>query len=151
MLPSFTKPNDTSYSDATMASYLKSLDDNNVIVESPNYDNDTNAYINKSAPYWNSKAIYPLSQGLIIADQIGASTYKASFIKKLEYVLSDWFTYDTTKPLRDKDANHAGDRYFYYDDTWGTLYFSDGAFNTAGELSDHHFTHEEKPWQRSRP
>jgi len=141
MLPSFTKPSDSGYSATTMTSYLQSLDDHNVIVESPNYDNDTNDYINKSAPYWNSKAIYPLSQGLVIADQIGASDYKASFIKKLEYVLSDWFTYDTSKPVRDKDSNHAGDRYFYYDDTWGTLYFSDGAFNTAGELSDHHFTH----------
>lgn len=141
MLPSFTLPSDASYSAATTKEYLESLDANNVIDETPDYSNDNNNYINKSAPYWNGKALYPLSQGLIVASQTGNDDLKNSFISKLEYVLGDWFNYDATKPLRDEGTNQPGDRYFYYDDVWGTLYFSDGAFSTAGELSDHHFTH----------
>ncbi len=123
-----------------MKEYLSFLDENNV-PGVRNYDNDTNAYINKSAPYWNAKALYPLAQGLFIAEQLGESALSLSFKDKLRTVLADWYSYDATIPARDESANQAGDRYFYYNSEYGALTFSDDEFNTSGELSDHHFTH----------
>ncbi|OHE42118.1 MAG: hypothetical protein A2Y16_00310 [Tenericutes bacterium GWF2_57_13] len=124
MLPGFTLPEDATFSAATVASYLADLDSRTEIA-------DTENFLNAEGPYWNSKALYPLAQGTIIADQIGDATLRDGFIAKLEYLLEDWFTYDG-----DTDP-----KYLYYNRAWGSVYYSDNTFNTAGELSDHSFTH----------
>ena len=33
------------------------------------------------------------------------------------------------------------ERYLYYNEAWGTVYYSNNDFNTASEMSDHSFTH----------
>lgn len=131
ILPSFTLPTASTFDRTTMVSYLKKLD--SALVSDGTYDSevDDKDYLDNTAPYWNSKALYPLSQGLIIADQLSESTLKQSFIDKIELVLTDWFTYSGTE---DK-------RFLYYNDTWGSLYYSDDTFSTGSRLTDHHFTH----------
>lgn len=123
-----------------MKGMLEKLDEDNVPGKR-HFDNDSNSYINKSAPYWNAKSLYPLSIGLSLAEQMGEEGLSSSFKSKLESVLSDWLSYDPNAPKKDQGLDQAGDRYFHYDSSYGALYFSDGEFNTASELSDHHFTH----------
>ena len=86
VLPAMTHPNNEAFSTQSMTGYLNDLDTRNQI-------NDPDNFLNHEAPYWNGKAIYPLAQGIIIADQIGDEGLKANFIAKLRYVLTDWFTY----------------------------------------------------------
>ncbi len=124
LLPAMTLPTNSEFSEANMISYLNDLDTRTEIT-------DTENFLNEDDPYWNSKALYPLAQGIIIADQLGNTTLKATFIEKLRYLLSDWFTFSSTS---DK-------RYLYYNETWGSVYYSNNDFNTASELSDHAFTH----------
>ncbi len=124
LLPGFTTPTDAGYSKSTVETYLADLDARTGIE-----DED---FLGSPAPYWNAKALYPMTQALIIADQIGNESYKTIFINKIKAVLVDWFTYD---------AGNTEDRYLYYNQKWGTMYYSNNDFNTAAELSDHHFTH----------
>ena len=124
ILPGFTLPDDATFSAATVAGYLADLDSRTEIADAENF-------LNAEGPYWNSKALYPLAQGTIIADQIGDATLRDGFVAKLEYLLEDWFTYD----------GDADPKYLYYNRAWGSVYYSDNTFNTAGELSDHSFTH----------
>ena len=124
VVPSYTLPTGGTFSEATMTNYLNSL---NQETDPMNPDN----FYNSPTPYWNSKATYPLSQGLLIADQLGNETLKATFISKLKEHLVDWFTFSSTED----------ERHLYYNDRWGTTYYSDNEFNTASEISDHSFTH----------
>lgn len=124
LVPAMPLPSNDEFDDFRMASDLAELDRNTKTDDMENFLNDT-------GPYWNGKAAYPLSQGLIIADQIGDETLKTRFIAKLRYLLVDWLTYD----------GQTDDRYFYQNDAWGTIYDSTNDFNTASELSDHRFTY----------
>ncbi len=87
-------------------------------------------YYNAPGPYWCSKALYPLGQGLIIADQMGLTSIKNTMKSRLKSLLVDWFTYSGND-----DA-----RWFYYDEAVGSLYYSVDNFSTNSRLSDHHFT-----------
>ena len=138
LLPSL--PLSESLDRAKLTEMLRVLDGDN-IPGIRHYDNSKNSYLNKSAPYWNAKSLYPLSMGLTYAKQLGEESLSASFQSKLKEVLSDWLTYDPSVPSRNEATDQAGDRYFYYDSSYGALNFSDGEFNTSSELSDHHFTH----------
>jgi len=124
LLPGYTLPNNDAYDHETMLSYLNDLDQRIDM-------SDMDHFINDEAPYWNGKALYPLAQGLIIADQIGNETLKASFIEKLRYILIDWYTY----------SDSSDDKYLYYNQAWGSVYYSNDEFGTASGLSDHSFTH----------
>ena len=124
VVPSYTLPTGDSFSQTTMKGYLDSLNEQ---TEPLNPDN----FYNSPTPYWNSKATYPLSQGLLIADQLGERDLKETFTLKLQQHLVDWFTY----------TNVNDERYLYHNDRWGTTYYSDNEFNTASEISDHSFTH----------
>jgi len=124
VLPAMTLPTNSEFSETDLTSYLTDLGTRTEI-------NDTENFLNDEGPYWNGKAIYPLAQGIIIADQMGNDALKAEFISKLRYVLADWFTYSST----------SDDRYLYYNEAWGTVYYSNNDFNTASEMSDHSFTH----------
>jgi endo-1,3(4)-beta-glucanase len=124
VLPGFTAPTSSDYDQATALLYLSKLDEGIDLL-------DEMDFINDEGPYWNSKAIYPLSQGIIIADQIGNDTLKQSYIDKLKYVLEDWFTV----------SGDDDEKYLYYNSVWGSTYYSNNDFNTAETLSDHSFTH----------
>lgn len=124
VVPALALPENSEFDESDMNGYLVDLDTRTSIDDQENFLND-------EGPYWNGKAIYPLAQGLIIADQIGDDTLKQSFISKLRYLLEDWFTYSST----------VDEKYLYYNEEWGTVYYSNNDFNTATELSDHSFTH----------
>lgn len=124
LLPSYTLPQGSFFNATEAAGYLDEL-----LVET-NPENPDNFY-NDPAPYWNSKAIYPLAQGLIIASQLGDTQRKAQIQTRLRAILVDWFSY-----------SGSGDKkVLYYNSIWGTTYYSNNDFNTASELSDHAFTH----------
>jgi len=124
LLPGFTLPENTNFSSSTTKNYLEDLDSRTEIDDLSNFYND-------EGPYWNSKALYPLTQGLIAADQLNEEELKQSFIFKLRTLLSDWYTYSGTS---DK-------KYLYYNNAWGSVYYSNDDFGTATSLSDHSFTH----------
>ena len=124
MLPAMTLPTNDAFSPSYLSLYLSDLDNRTEIDDEDNFLND-------HGPYWNGKALYPLAQGLIMADQMGDEDLKLSFIAKLRYLLSDWYTY----------SSPSDERYLYYNEAWGTVYYSNNDFNTATELSDHSFTH----------
>lgn len=124
LLPAMTKPTNSEFSTTDMNTYLADL-------SSRNHINDTENFLNDEGPYWNSKALYPLAQGIVIADQIGNNTMRSELVNKLKYLLSDWYTFD----------GNTDKRYLYYNERWGSVYYSNNDFNTASELSDHAFTH----------
>ncbi len=124
LLPAMTLPKNSEFSTSDMTDYLSDLSEETLVT-------DTENFLNDEGPYWNSKAIYPLAQGIIIADQMGNDSLKVDLISKLKYVLTDWFTYSAS----------GDDRYLYYNEAWGSVYYSNNDFNTASELSDHAFTH----------
>jgi len=124
LLPGFTLPTDTAFDSTVAENYLNNLNSNIDVL-------DSSDFINYDGPYWNSKAMYPLAQGMIIADQLGLTTLRQDFVGKLEYVLEDWFTYSGT----------SDSKFLYYNNTWGSVYYSNDDFGTASSLSDHSFTH----------
>ncbi|TVP95403.1 MAG: hypothetical protein EA374_04075, partial [Acholeplasmatales bacterium] len=124
VIPAMPKPNDAAFSASTMRDYLQDLTTRTDL-------NDPMNFLNDPGPYWNSKALYPLSQGIIIADQIGEDTLKHELIGRLRFLLRDWFSY----------AGQTDTRYLFYNQNWGTVYYSNNDFRTATELSDHTFTH----------
>lgn len=124
LLPGFTLPDNNQFSSTQTISYLADLDSRTEISDSENF-------FNEEGPYWNSKALYPLSQGLIIADQLGEEALKLSFIEKLRYLLADWYTY----------SESTDEKFLYYNNDWGSVYYSNDDFGTASTLSDHSFTH----------
>jgi endoglucanase Acf2 len=124
LVPAMTLPTNQEFSELQMASYLVDLDLRTQTTDLSNFLND-------DGPYWNGKALYPLSQGLIIADQLNDNSLKQSFITKLRYLLTDWFTYSSAEDSK----------YLYYNERWGSVYYSNNDFNSATELSDHAFTH----------
>lgn len=149
VLPSFTLPSNSEFSNSRINDYLKMLDDstNQDLDKVYEENNDKRDYINSLDPYWNSKVLYPMSQALIISSQVGNKTYKTKFLNKLELLLSDWFTFSDNEVgnsnVHPNDVNNKipNGRYFYYNDTYGTLYPSVSGFGVNTELSDHHFTY----------
>ena len=124
LLPGYTLPDNDDFVSSQAVSYLIDLDTRIDM-------NDPDNFYNDEGPYWNSKALYPLSQGIIIADQLGEETLKLSLIGKLKFLLRDWYTY----------SGVSDDKYLYYNNTWGSVYYSNDDFATASTLSDHSFTH----------
>jgi len=124
LLPGFTTPSNSEFSTNSSIDYLVDLD-NRINI------NDPDDFINYEGPYWNSKAIYPLAQGIIIADQLGEQSLKESFIGKLKYVLEDWYTY----------TDSTDNKFLFYNQNWGGVYYSNDDFGTASHMSDHSFTH----------
>jgi endoglucanase Acf2 len=131
ILPSFTLPDDAAFSSSEAKSYLDSLiSDTTPGTVSLSWDENGKHYINAPGPYWNGKALYPLCQGLIISDQLGLTEYEATIKQRIRDLLTDWYTYSGTGDIR----------YLYYDQVWGSLYYSVDNFSTGSRLSDHHFT-----------
>jgi endoglucanase Acf2 len=131
LLPSFTLPSDSTFSSSTLETYISKVLADTVPGEVSLYwaDSDKN-FINSPGPYWCGKAIYPLCQAIIAADQASLSTDKSLLVARLKSLLVDWLTYSGT-----------GDkRWLYYDQIYGSMYYSSDNFSTNSRLSDHHFT-----------
>ena len=124
VVPSFTTPDVSSFSKTDMERYLTNLSSETLL-------SDTENFLNNETPYWNSKATYALAQGILIAQQLNLPNVVEEFSLKLSSHLTDWYTYS--------GANDT--RFLYYNQQWGTTYYSDNGFNTASEISDHSFTH----------
>ncbi|XFA99079.1 glycosyl hydrolase [Candidatus Izemoplasma sp. B36] len=124
LVPGYTLPDNLAFSSSDTVRYLESLDNDT-------QTNDFDNFYNDEGPYWNSKALYPLAQGIIIADQLGENNIAASLIGKLRSLLADWYTY----------SGSSDNRYLYYNNPWGSVYYSNNDFGTATGLSDHSFTH----------
>lgn len=131
LLPGFTLPGDATYSGDTLKTYLDKVLADTIPGDVSLYwaDSDKN-FINAPGPYWCGKAIYPLAQSIIAADQASLSDYKSQLVSRLKGILTDWFTYSGTS---DK-------RWLYYDQIYGSMYYSADNFSTNSRLSDHHFT-----------
>jgi endo-1,3(4)-beta-glucanase len=127
----FTLPGDATYSGDTLKTYLDKVLADTIPGDVSLYwaDSDKN-FINAPGPYWCGKAIYPLAQSIIAADQASLSDYKSQLVSRLKGILTDWFTYSGTS---DK-------RWLYYDQIYGSMYYSADNFSTNSRLSDHHFT-----------
>lgn len=124
MLPGYTLPTDSSFNTSKMEEYFASLDTN-----TNSTFGDSDEY--RKGPYWDAKTIYPLAQGVMMADQLGNASYKQKYLTKLENLLKDWFTYD----------GNNDESFLYFNEKYGTMYYSNNEFNTARYLNDHHFTH----------
>lgn len=131
LLPSFTLPSDSTFSKDDLETYIAKVLADTVPGEVSLYwsDSDKN-FINSPGPYWCSKAIYPLCQAIIAADQASLTADKALLVARLKGLLTDWLTYSGTS---DK-------RWLYYDQIYGSMYYSADNFSTNSRLSDHHFT-----------
>ena len=134
LLPGFTTPLGSDYNNELTLTYLAKLDETTAYDGYYDHDNKEqnpkDDCLDVNEPYWNSKALYPLAQGLIIADQLHNETYKTKFITKIRYILEDWFTY----------TGDSDDRFLYYNSTWNALYSNRSDFGVNNRLTDHHFT-----------
>ncbi|MBI9009086.1 MAG: DUF5011 domain-containing protein [Tenericutes bacterium] len=124
LLPGYTLPDNSEYSETDLVTYLNSL---NTEIDTQ----DPDGFYNNEGPYWNSKALYPLAQGIIIANQAGETAIEFQLIAKLRTLLVDWFTY----------SNSSDEKFLFYNNAWGSVYYSNDDFATASTLSDHSFTH----------
>ena len=119
IIPQFTSPDDPTYVKEDLEEMLGYLDESTA-------KNPMNA-----DAYWQGKALHPLAMGVLVADQIGDTDYKNLFLSRLRLILTDWYTY--TKGEKDY--------FFYYDPTWGTMYYKNSEFGANTGLTDHHFTY----------
>ncbi|MDE5722361.1 MAG: discoidin domain-containing protein [Clostridia bacterium] len=128
-VPTFTEPTDDKYSVSVLYSQLLMVYKNNGGDKTPEESN-----LISGDPYWQGKNLHPMAMAAIAADQIGATDLRDKFLDKIEYILTDWFTYD---PVKDKSTG----AYFYYDGEWGTLYYKNSEFGAGVNLADHYFTY----------
>lgn len=131
LLPSFALPETSSMSKADMTGYLNKVIEDTVPGDiSLAWKDSDKHFINAPGPYWTSKASYPLSQALIVANQLGLTDIESTIKTRLKGLISDWYTYSG-----DNDV-----RFLYYDNIWGSMYYSVDNFSTNARMSDHHFT-----------
>ena len=128
IVPTFAEPTDDGYEAMVLYQQLVLLYENN------GGDKDPDSGLISSDPYWQGKNLHPMAMAALAADQIGATDLREAFLNKIEYILTDWFTYD---PALDKEK----EAYFYYDSEWGTLYYKNSEFGAGVNLADHYFTY----------
>lgn len=119
IVPTFTEPTNPEYSRQQLTDYLAVL------------DQETSGNLFNADAYWQGKQLHPLAMGVLIADEIGHTSYKQTFLSRMKTILSDWYTYTQGEP----------GYYFYYNDTWGTMYYKHSGFGANAHLTDHHFTY----------
>lgn len=129
LVPTFAEPSDGGYSAKILYDQLVMVYENNGGDKSPEDSN-----LISGDPYWQGKNLHPMAMAAIAADQIGATDLRDKFLDKIEYILTDWFTYD---PVKDATTG----AYFYYDREWGTLYYKNSEFGAGVNLADHYFTY----------
>lgn len=129
IVPTFTEPTDDGFSASVLYDELVMLYNGN---GGDNAPEDSNLI--SGDPYWQGKNLHPMAMAALAADQIGATDLRDAFLEKIEYILTDWFTYDEA-------ADASTGAYFYYDGEWGTLYYKNSEFGAGVNLADHYFTY----------
>ncbi|MCI2110805.1 MAG: glycosyl hydrolase [Bacilli bacterium] len=128
LLPGFTTPLNGAFSAADAKTYATNL--LNATVPTGSFEEGGKNFIDAPGPYWNAKALYPLSQAILAMKQLGETELTSQLVARLKDDMVDWFTYSGTDD----------DRFLYYDEVYGTMYYSNDDFSTGSRLSDHHFT-----------
>lgn len=130
VLPSFVLPDGIDKN--ALKGWMNTLLDDTKLSNNVSLDwkDSSKDFANAPGPYWNAKALYPLSQALIAADQIGEAALRDSLKGRLKTLLVDWFTYSGKDDVR----------YFFFDEKFGSLLYSTNNFSNNTRISDHHFT-----------
>jgi len=123
IIPQMVEPNDSSYSQAALKSYLTYLD-----TELAN----TGGLMNQD-PYWQGKVLHPTAMAALIADQLGDYTRRDNYLNVLRTVLTNWYTYSAN------DALHTF--YFHYSPDWGSIYPWAAGWGINTGITDHHYTY----------
>ena len=119
LLPTFALPTDSQFDGEALLGYLNQLED---ATKNLNPAGDA---------YWEGKNLHPLGMGVLMADQIGATDLRDTFLKRMKKILVNWFTYDGKDDIS----------YFIYNQNWGTLYYEQSEFGANASICDHHFTY----------
>ena len=119
-VPQYNEPTNDKYSRETMFEYLNKY--NQAMSNGDNMSGD---------PYWQGKALHPLANAALIADEIGEYDLRDSFLEKISTILVEWLTY----------TGQNDKYYFVYDQEWGTLYYKNSEFGANWGICDHHFTY----------
>lgn len=119
LLPTFALPTDSDFDGEALLGYLNQLED---ATKNLNPAGDA---------YWEGKNLHPLGMGVLMADQIGATDLRDTFLKRIKKILVNWFTYDGKNDIS----------YFIYNQNWGTLYYEQSEFGANAAICDHHFTY----------
>ena len=106
LLPTFALPTDSQFDGEALLGYLNQLED---ATKNLNPAGDA---------YWEGKNLHPLGMGVLMADQIGATDLRDTFLKRMKKILVNWFTYDGKDDIS----------YFIYNQNWGTLYYEQSEF-----------------------
>ena len=119
LLPTFALPTGSDFDGEAILGYLNQLED---ATKNLNPAGDA---------YWEGKNLHPLGMGVLMADQIGATDLRDTFLKRIKKILVNWFTYDGKDDIS----------YFIYNQNWGTLYYEQSEFGANASICDHHFTY----------
>ena len=119
LLPTFALPADSQFDGEALLGYLNQLED---ATKNLNPAGDA---------YWEGKNLHPLGMGVLMADQIGVTDLRDTFLKRMKKILVNWFTYDGKDDIS----------YFIYNQNWGTLYYEQSEFGANASICDHHFTY----------
>ena len=119
LLPTFALPTNSEFDGDAVLGYLNQLED---ATKNLNPAGDA---------YWEGKNLHPLGMGVLMADQIGATDLRDTFLKRMKKILVNWFTYDGKDDIS----------YFIYNQNWGTLYYEQSEFGANASICDHHFTY----------
>ena len=130
VLPSFALPEGVDKD--SLKGWMKTLLEDTTLSDSISLewkDSDKD-FANAPGPYWNAKALFPLSQALVAADQIGETGLRDSLKERLRALMVDWYTYSGEDDVR----------YFFFDEKFGTMLYSTNNFGNSTRIADHHFT-----------
>jgi|WetSurMetagenome_2_1015567.scaffolds.fasta_scaffold00017_68 endoglucanase Acf2 len=92
-------------------------------------NNETGFNIPDSDPYNTGKAMGRVAMLAPIAEQIGNTTARTTFVNKLETKLQLWFTATAGKTSQ----------VFFYNQKWNCLFGYPASFYSETEINDHHF------------
>ena len=119
LLPTFALPTNAEFDGEALLGYLNQLED---ATKNLNPAGDA---------YWEGKNLHPLGMGVLMADQIGETELRDTFLARIKKILINWFTYDGKDDIS----------YFIYNQNWGTLYYEQSEFGANASICDHHFTY----------
>ena len=122
LLPQFAEPTNSQYSRVRILAFLDNL------------DADVSGNLLIADPYWQGKKLHPLGVGILIADQIGDTKRRDSYLSKLRTILVDWYTFSP-------ELGEWHTFYFHYSAEWGTLIPFNSGFGVNTGITDHHFTY----------
>lgn len=119
IIPTFAMPTNEEFDGAKIDVYLNML------------EGATSKLTPSSDAYWEGKNVHPLAMGALMADQIGNTRLRDTFLNRLKKILVNWFHYD----------GESDKSFFIYDEHWGTLYYKQSEFGANTSIADHHFTY----------